>query len=144
MAERKTMINRTHDLPVVRQCRILERSRSTADYQSSPVSPDEFTRMRRIDARHLAYPCAGARMLSRVLTREGYRVGRRQVATLMKWMGIGRTLQDYTYCKKWEILSNQVRPPLSASATIHRHLGSAISRGDSGEDHGRYRRGSIL
>ena len=82
------MIDRTHDLPIVRQCRILELARATADYQPSPVSPDEFTRMRRIAALHLAYPCAGARLLSRVLTREADRVGRRHVATLMKWMGL--------------------------------------------------------
>ncbi len=88
MAERKEMIDRTHDLPIVRPCRILERSRSTAYYQPSPVSPEELTRMRRIDERHLAYPLAGARMLSRVLKRGGDRVGRRHVATLMKRMGI--------------------------------------------------------
>ena len=44
--------------------------------------------MRRIDEWHLAWPFAGARMLSRMLTREGQPVGRRHVSTLMKRMGI--------------------------------------------------------
>ena len=46
------MINRTHALPVVRQCQILERSRSTAYDQPTPVSETELALMRRMDARH--------------------------------------------------------------------------------------------
>ncbi len=82
------MINRTHELPVVRQCQILALARSTAYYQSQPVSEVDLTRMRRIDEWHLGHPFAGARMLSRMLRREGDRVGRRHVATLMTRMGI--------------------------------------------------------
>jgi putative transposase len=82
------MIDRTHELPIVRQCRILELSRSTAYYQPSPVSPDELARMRRIDELHLEHPFAGARMLSRMLKREDQPAGRRRVSTLMKRMGI--------------------------------------------------------
>lgn len=44
--------------------------------------------MRRIDALHLKFPFAGARMLSRILKREGLAVGRRRVSTLMKLMNI--------------------------------------------------------
>jgi transposase InsO family protein len=44
--------------------------------------------MRRIDELHLQYPFAGARMLRDLLRHEGYAVGRRQVATLMRRMGI--------------------------------------------------------
>jgi putative transposase len=82
------MIDRTHELPIVRQCRILELSRSTAYYQPSPVSPDELALMRRIDELHLEHPFAGARMLSRMLKREDQPAGRRRVSTLMKRMGI--------------------------------------------------------
>ena len=82
------MIDRTHDLPIVRQCRILELSRSTAYYQSQPASVEDLALMRRLDEWHLKHPFAGARMLSRMLRREGDRVGRRHVSTLMKRMGI--------------------------------------------------------
>ena len=88
MAERNEMIDQPHDLPVVQQCRILELSRSTASYQSQPVSAEDLTLMRRIDEWHLAWPFDGARMLSRMLTREGQPVGRRHVSTLMTRMGI--------------------------------------------------------
>ena len=44
--------------------------------------------MRRIDELHLQYPFAGARMLRDLLRQEGHAIGRRQVATLMRRMGI--------------------------------------------------------
>jgi hypothetical protein len=44
--------------------------------------------MRRIDELHLAHPFAGARMLRDLLRQEGHAIGRRQVATLMRRMGL--------------------------------------------------------
>jgi putative transposase len=44
--------------------------------------------MRRIDELHLEHPFAGARMLRDLLRQEGYAVGRKHVATLMRTMGI--------------------------------------------------------
>jgi len=82
------MIDRTHELPIVRQCQILELARSTAYYQATPVSPDELALMRRIDELHLEHPFGGARMLSTMLKRAGNPVGRRRVSTMMKRMGI--------------------------------------------------------
>ena len=82
------MIDRTHALPIVRQCQILELARSTAYYQAQPESPEDLTLMRRIDELHMDWPFAGARMLRRLLKREGQAVGRRHVSTLMKRMGI--------------------------------------------------------
>jgi putative transposase len=82
------MIDRTHELPVVRQCQILALSRSTAYYQPQPVSDADLTLMRRIDEFHLAYPFAGARMLRDLLRREGQTIGRKRVRTLMTRMGI--------------------------------------------------------
>lgn len=82
------MIDRTHPLPVVRQCELLGVARSTAYYEPRPVSDTVLALMRRIDELHLHYPFAGARMLRDVLRREGHGVGRRHVATLMRRMGI--------------------------------------------------------
>jgi len=82
------MIDRTHPLPLVRQCQVLELARSTAYYQPTAVSAETLALMRRIDELHLECPFAGARMLSMLLTREGRPVGRRHVSTLMKRMGI--------------------------------------------------------
>jgi len=44
--------------------------------------------MRRIDQLHLDDPFAGSRMLQDFLVREGFRIGRLHVRTLMKRMGI--------------------------------------------------------
>ncbi len=77
------MIDRTHELPLARQCQILELARSTAYYQPAPIPPVELALMRRIDELHLNRPFAGARMLAKMLKREGLPVGRRRVSTLM-------------------------------------------------------------
>jgi putative transposase len=82
------MIDRTHALPVVRQCRLLKLARSTAYYQPRPVSETALTLMRRIDERHLQYPFADARRLWDLLRQEGHAIVRRQVVTLMRRMGI--------------------------------------------------------
>lgn len=44
--------------------------------------------MRRIDELHLQYPFAGSRMMRDLLRGEGYFIGRKHVATLMRTMGI--------------------------------------------------------
>jgi putative transposase len=82
------MIDRNHDLPVTRQCRILRLARSTAYYQPAPVAEEDLALMRRVDELHLDFPFAGARMLRDMLRREGRPIGRKRVRTLMKRMGI--------------------------------------------------------
>ncbi len=112
------MIDRTHELPIVRQCRILELSRSTAYYQPSLVSPDELALMRRIDELHLEHPFAGARMLSRMLKREDQPVGRRRVSTLMKRMGINALYRKPNTSKRHP--AHKVYPYLLRNLTITR------------------------
>jgi putative transposase len=82
------MIDRKHDLPIVRQCEILRLSRSTAYYAPEPTSPSDLALMRRIDELHLEHPFAGSRMLRDLLRLEGQQVGRKHVRTLMKKMGV--------------------------------------------------------
>jgi len=82
------MIDRTHDLPVTRQCQILKLARSTAYYTPQPTSDSDLKLMRRIDELHLEYPFAGSRMLRDMLRREGQQIWRKHVRTLMKKMGI--------------------------------------------------------
>jgi putative transposase len=58
-------------------------------YYLPRVTPTaDLALMRRIDELHLNHPFAGSRMLRDLLGQEGYSVGRRHVATLMKTMGI--------------------------------------------------------
>jgi putative transposase len=82
------MIDRRHDLSIARQATVLGISRSSVYYLPRPIPAADLALMRRIDELHLDYPFAGSRMLQGLLRAEGYRVGRRHVATLMKKMGI--------------------------------------------------------
>jgi putative transposase len=93
-AERKAMIDRTHALPVSQQTRLVGIARSSAYYRPQPASETDLLLMRRIDELHMEFPFAGARMLARLLRREGHEVGRRRVRTLMKSMGV-----EALYCK---------------------------------------------
>ena len=63
-------------------------SRSSVYYVPRGMSEAELALMRRIDELHLEHPFAGARMLVRLLRREGLVVGRKHVGTLMRRMGI--------------------------------------------------------
>jgi putative transposase len=82
------MIDRHHDLPLIRQAKLLKLSRSGLYYRPRPVSPPALAIMRRIDELHLDYPFAGSRMLRDLLRGEGVTVGRQHVITLMRRMGI--------------------------------------------------------
>jgi putative transposase len=57
-------------------------------YRAQPTSTADLALMRRIDELHLEHPFAGARMLRDLLRQDGYAVGRKHVATLMRRMGI--------------------------------------------------------
>jgi putative transposase len=87
-AERKAMIDRSHDLPLMRQAQVLKLSRSSLYYQPRPVSAEDLAIMRRIDELHLDYPFAGSRMLRDLLRGEGVQIGRSHVTTLMHRMRI--------------------------------------------------------
>jgi putative transposase len=82
------MIDREHDLPLVRQAELLRLSRSTLYYKPRPVPTAELAVMRRIDELHLDYPFAGSRMLRDLLRGEGIAIGRELVATMMRRMRI--------------------------------------------------------
>jgi putative transposase len=82
------MIDRSHDLPLVRQAELLRLSRSTLYYEPQSVPAAELAIMRRIDELHLAYPFAGSRMLRDLLRGEGIAIGRELVVTMMRRMCI--------------------------------------------------------
>jgi len=82
------MIDRSHELSVKRQARLLQLSRSGIYYRPRSVSPGDLAIMRRIDELHLDYPFAGSRMLRDLLNGEGIAIGRDHVTTLMRRMGI--------------------------------------------------------
>ena len=82
------MIDRTHELPIIRQAEVLNISRGSVYYLLRPVSETDLAIMRRLDRLHLESPFAGSRMLRGLLAAEGCQIGRRHVKTLMRRMGI--------------------------------------------------------
>lgn len=82
------MINKSHALPVIRQCRVLNLSRSTVYYKPKPMPEENLALMRRMDVLHLEYPFYGARGMQKHLKREGFKVGRERITRLMRLMDI--------------------------------------------------------
>jgi putative transposase len=82
------MIDREHDLPIVKQAEVLRISRGSVYYLPRPVADADLAIMRRLDRLHLEFPFAGSRMLRGLLAAEGCKIGRRHVKTLMQRMGI--------------------------------------------------------
>jgi putative transposase len=82
------MIDRSHDLALATQARLLDVARSTVYREPQPVPASDLAVMRRIDELHLDYPFAGSRMMRSMLVNEGIAIGRTHVRTLMRRMGI--------------------------------------------------------
>jgi putative transposase len=87
-AERKTMIDREHDLPLTKQAKTLNISRRSLYYVPELVRPADLALMGQMDELHLDFPFAGSRMLRDLLAADGSKLGRRHVTTLMRKMGI--------------------------------------------------------
>jgi putative transposase len=80
------MIDKTHPLPLVRQARLLDLSRSSLYYQPVPASEVDLMLMAAIDLVHLELPFYGARRLKDELREKGFVVGRDHISTLMRTM----------------------------------------------------------
>ena len=61
------MIDRTHELPISRQCSLLGICRSSYYYQAVPMDQRDVDLMRNIDEIHLKYPFYGSRKVGEVL-----------------------------------------------------------------------------
>lgn len=113
------MIDRDHpDLPVSRQCQLLDVPSSTFYHVADPVSDQDLESMALIDRCHLKYPFYGSRRIRGWLADEGHQVNRKRVQRLMRTMGIAAL-----YPKRNLSLANQahkVYPYLLRNLTIDR------------------------
>ena len=82
------MIDRNHDLPIIKEAKVLGISRGSVYHLPRAVPAADLAVMRRMDELHLDFPFAGSRMLRDLLKAEDVRIGRCHVATLMKRMGM--------------------------------------------------------
>jgi len=89
MTERKTKVDRRHDLPIIRQCEVLAISRSSAYRTPVEVSEEDTQLMEKLDKLHIRHPFKGTRRLRDDLW-DIYRlrVNRKRVQRLMRVMGI--------------------------------------------------------
>jgi len=105
-------------MTILRQCEMLEVCRSSLYYQPKPTTDADLWLMRHMDELHLRHPFLGARRLTQMLLREGFKVGRRHVGSLMHLMGI-----EAIYRKKRTSIPAQghkIYPYLLANVAIER------------------------
>jgi len=112
------MIDKTHELPVVRQVQLLDLSRSSVYYLPQPTPENDLRLMRRMDELHLEHPFAGARMLRDMLKLEGVEIGRKHVGTLMKTMGIEALYRKANTSRRNQ--AHRIYPYLLRGLTIDR------------------------
>ncbi len=86
---RKALISVEHSrLSVVRQCELVDISRSSYYYTPSGESRFNLELMDEIDRQFLKTPFYGSRQMARHLRRQGYAVGRTRIRRLMRLMGL--------------------------------------------------------
>lgn len=109
------MIDWNEQLSVTRQAQLLGISRGSVYYLPRPVSEADLAFMRRIDELHLEHPFMGARKLRDQQHREGIKVGRKHIGTLMQRMGITALAPQPATSKLtpsgMAILRNRFTPP---------------------------------
>ncbi len=82
------MIDTQRDLPVTRQCELLNVNRSSFYYQPVIVPVEELEVMREIDEIHLLRPFLGSRRLADELKGKGFTVNRKRLLRLIRVMGL--------------------------------------------------------
>jgi len=83
------VVDRRHpSLSIVRQCRLLDISRSGLYYQPKKISEEDLTLMKLIDRQYLATPFYGARKIAAWLKSQGHRANRKRIRRLMRIMGL--------------------------------------------------------
>ncbi len=87
--QRREMVERNHpELSLVKQCILLDISRSSLYYQAKGPSSEDLVLMKLLDQQYLATPFYGSRRMMAWLRRQGRSVGRKRVRRLMRTMGL--------------------------------------------------------
>ncbi len=113
------MIEPAHPkLSIVRQCDLVNISRSSFYFEAKGESPLNLTLMRLIDEQFLQTPFYGSRQMARWLRRQGYCVGRKRVRRLMRKMSLAPIYQAPRTSRKHP--HHKVYPYLLRDLTIDR------------------------
>lgn len=76
------------EIPVSRQCELLNLARSTFYYQPAGEDEENLALMRLIDEEYMQHPFYGARRMAAWLRARGYKTNRKRVSRLMRLMGL--------------------------------------------------------
>ncbi len=83
------MVDRQHLLlSLVRQCTLLDISRSGLYYQPKGISEEDLTIMKLIDRQYLTTPFYGSRKIAAWLKSQNYSVNRKRARRFMQIMGL--------------------------------------------------------
>ena len=82
------MIDREHELPLVRQAELLKLSRGSLYYKNRPVTAAALAIMRRIDELHLDYPFAGSQAFRSALADANETPGSQVLRDLLRGEGV--------------------------------------------------------
>jgi putative transposase len=82
------MIKPNAELSISRQSQLLSVSRSSLYYRPKPDSAEELELLKRLDEIFTENPMYGSRRMQVMLEREGLRVGRRRIRSLMRKLGL--------------------------------------------------------
>ena len=86
---RREMVDRRHsDLSTVRQCALLNISRSSLNYRRNGTCPEDLAMMKAMDQQYRSTPFYGSRRMKVWLGRQGHTVNRKRVQRLMRTMGL--------------------------------------------------------
>jgi putative transposase len=86
---RRGLIEPEHgQISILRQCELLDFSRSSYYYEPCPESAENLALMRLIDEQYLVTPFYGYRRMAAHLRLEGHTVGEERIRRLMRLMGI--------------------------------------------------------
>jgi len=89
LSERKAMVDSSRkEVSIVKQCKLLNISRSSIYYQAKEVPAKDLEMMRLLDNEHMKHPFYGSRRLKDYLFDQGFKVSRKKVVRLMKVMNI--------------------------------------------------------
>lgn len=86
--KRRIIEPKNKQISIMRQCELIELSRSSYYYESCGISEDNLLLMRLIDEEYTRHPFYGYRRLTAWLKRKGYAVNKKRTMRLMRIMGI--------------------------------------------------------
>ena len=94
-AQRRELVDRRHrHLSIVRQCQLLDVSRSNLYYRAKGTSQQDLSLMREMDRQYLEPPFYGSRRMKASLERQGMPVSPKRVQRLMRLMGLRAIYQQ--------------------------------------------------